>query len=114
MKFTGNNLVLKVLSLMLFVSALLKGWQLVTEPVANNDIWLYRPFLIFVVEFELALAIWLLSGVFKKAAWLTVLLCFCAFSCIKLYKGLDRRGLVALVSDVNYKFPQTTIISTVM
>lgn len=40
------------------------------------------------VEFELALGIWLLSGLFKKAAWLTVLLCFSAFSLITLYKGI--------------------------
>ncbi len=40
------------------------------------------------VDFELALGIWLLSGLFKKAAWLTALLCIFAFSLITLYKGI--------------------------
>ncbi|MCK4823290.1 hypothetical protein KA005_46485, partial [bacterium] len=61
---------------------------MLTDPVANNDIWSYRPFLILTVEFELALAIWLLSGLFKKAAWLATLLCFSVFSAITLYKGI--------------------------
>jgi hypothetical protein len=84
----GSGILLRILGFLLLAGAVLKGWQLVTEPVANQDIWSYRPFLIFVVEFELALAVWLLSGVFKKAVWLTVLLCFCTFSFITLYKGL--------------------------
>ncbi len=78
----------KIFPIALLIAAVLKGWQLLTEPVANNDIWSYRPFLILSVEFELALAIWLLSGLFKKAAWLATLLCFSAFSAITLYKGI--------------------------
>jgi len=87
MKLASNTL-LKVLGLLLLTGAVLKGWQLLTEPLANNDIWSNRLFLIFVVEFELALAIWLLSGLFKKAAWLVSLLCFSLFSMITLYKGI--------------------------
>ncbi|MFC1676516.1 protein disulfide isomerase family protein [Planctomycetota bacterium] len=84
-----SDIVLKLLGLLLLTGAVLKGWQLLTEPVANNTIWSYRPFLILVVEFELALAIWLLSGLFKKAAWLVTLGCFSLFSLITLYKGLS-------------------------
>jgi thiol-disulfide isomerase/thioredoxin len=40
------------------------------------------------VEFELAMGIWLLSGVFKRLAWLAGLLCFGLFCCVTLYKGL--------------------------
>ncbi len=83
----ASNIVVKILAIALLTAAVLKGWQLLTEPVANNDIWSYRPFLILTVEFELALAIWLLSGLFKKAAWLATLLCFSVFSAITLYKG---------------------------
>jgi len=83
-----NDIVLKLLGILLLTAAILKGWQLLTEPVANNDIWSYRPFLIFTVEFEIALGIWLLSGLFKKAVWLAGLLCFGLFSCITLYKGI--------------------------
>jgi hypothetical protein len=87
MKAVSNTL-LKLLGILLLIAAVLKGWQLITEPVANNRIWTYRPFLILTVEFELALGIWLLSGLFKKAAWLAALLCFSVFSAITLYKGI--------------------------
>ena len=82
----ASDIVMKLLAALLLTAAVLKGWQLLTEPVANSDIWSYRPFLILTVEFELALGIWLLSGLFKKAAWLAALLCFSAFSAITLYK----------------------------
>ncbi len=55
MKAVSNTL-LKLLGILLLIAAVLKGWQLLTEPVANTDIWSYRPFLILTVEFELALA----------------------------------------------------------
>jgi len=84
----ASNIVVKILAIALLTAAVLKGWLLLTEPVANNDIWSYRPFLILTVEFELALGIWLLSGLFKKAAWLATLLCFSVFSAITLYKGI--------------------------
>lgn len=82
------DIVTKLLAALLLVAAVLKGWQLLTEPAANNDIWTYRPFLILTVEFELALGIWLLSGLFKKAAWLATIVCFSLFSMITLYKGI--------------------------
>jgi hypothetical protein len=84
----ANNILLKALGILLLTAAILKGWQLLTEPVANNNIWSYRPFLILTIEFELALAIWLLSGLFKKAAWLAAISCFSLFSMITFYKGL--------------------------
>ena len=68
---SASDIVLKLLGLLLLTGAVMKGWQLLTEPVANSDIWSYRPFLILVVEFEIALGIWLLSGLFKRLAWLT-------------------------------------------
>jgi hypothetical protein len=40
-----NKAVLKVLGLLLVVAAVLKGHQLLTEPVANSSIWTYRPVL---------------------------------------------------------------------
>jgi hypothetical protein len=87
MKF-ANSILMKGLGILLLTAAILKGWQLLTEPVANSDIWSYRPFLILTVEFELALAIWLLSGLFKNAAWLASWLCFSFFSMVTFYKGV--------------------------
>jgi hypothetical protein len=85
---TAGSVVLRLLGLLLLVTAFLKGWQLLAEPAANDDIWSYRPFLILQVEFELALGLWLVSGLFKRAAWLACLVCFSTFSAVTLYKGI--------------------------
>ena len=84
----ASNIVLRLLGVLLLAAAVMKGWQLLREPVANSDIWSYRPFLILTVEFELGLGIWLVSGLFKKCAWLAALACFCVFSVVTLYKGI--------------------------
>ena len=85
---SGNDIVLKVLGFLLLVAAILKGHELLTTPVAGKDLWSWRPFLILTVEFELALSIWLLSSLLKKAAWLASLLCFSSFSVITFYKAV--------------------------
>lgn len=87
-----SNLVLKALGMLLLLAAVLKGYELLTVPVADSDIWSNRYFLIFTVEFELALGIWLLSGLFKRAAWLVALGCFSLFCCVTLYKALAGYG----------------------
>jgi hypothetical protein len=84
----ANNILLKALAVLLLTAAIMKGWQLLTEPMSNKDIWTNRAFLILTVEFEIALGIWLLSGLFKKAAWLAAITCFSLFSFITLYKAL--------------------------
>jgi len=87
-RFSASDIVLKVVGLLLVTAAVLKGHELLTVPLANKDLWSWRPFLIFQVEFELALGIWLLSGLFKRLAWLAALTCFGLFSAVTLYKGL--------------------------
>ena len=84
----ANNILLKALAVLLLTGAIMKGWQLLTEPMSNKDIWTNRAFLILTVEFEIALGIWLLSGLFKKGAWLAAITCFSLFSFITLYKAL--------------------------
>lgn len=86
---SASDIVLKLLGILLLTSAVLKGWQLLTEPMVSNDIWTSRGFLILTVELEIALGIWLLSGLFKKVAWLATISCFSLFSFITLYKGLS-------------------------
>lgn len=85
----ANNILLKILGLLLIIAAVMKGWQLLTEPVANKDIWTNRAFLIFTVEFELALGIWLLSGIFRKLSWLSATACFTVFTILTLYKAVN-------------------------
>ena len=47
---TANDIVLKVLGALLIVAGALKGRQLLTEPVANNSIWTWRPFMVLQVD----------------------------------------------------------------
>jgi len=84
----ANDIVTSLLGVLLIIAAVLKGWQLLSEPMVDDSIWTSRPFLILQVEFELALAIWLLSGLFKKAAWVAAISCFGVFSFVTLYKGI--------------------------
>ena len=47
---TAIDIVLKVLGALLIVAGALKGWQLLTEPVANNSIWTWRSFMVLQVD----------------------------------------------------------------
>ena len=76
MKLSANDIILRLLGVLLLVATVLKGWQLMTEPVANSSIWTMRWFLIVQVEMELFLGLWLLSGLFRKLVWLVGLGCF--------------------------------------
>jgi len=87
-QLSGSDAVLRILGLLLLTAAVLKGHELLTVPVANRGLWTWRPFLIFQAECELALGLWLLSGLFKRLAWLATLLCFGLFCCVTLYKSL--------------------------
>jgi len=83
-----SDLVLRSLGGLLVTAALLKGHELLTLPVANTDLWSYRPFLIFQVECELALGLWVLSGLWKRLAWRVSLLCFGLFCGVTLVRAL--------------------------
>ncbi|MCY2927556.1 MAG: hypothetical protein NT031_19375, partial [Planctomycetota bacterium] len=76
------------LGLLLLVAAGLEGYRLVTEPTAEKDVFSYRWVLMGVVEFEILLGIWLLTGVYKRLAWLVTLTCFAVFTGVTLTKGL--------------------------
>ncbi len=88
LRSTTCEIILKALGVLLIVAALLKGHQLMTEPVVDRNIWSYRPFLIFQVESELALGIWLSSKLFGRIAWFVAVLCFGLFCCVTFYKAL--------------------------
>ena len=82
-----RRLIFPLVGVVLLVAALLKGQELLTVPSANHDIWTYRPFLVFQVVFELILAVWILSGLWKQATWCVTAACFFVFSCVTCYKG---------------------------
>lgn len=88
LRHTFSRWILRGLGLLLVTAAMLKGHELLTLPVANKDLWSYRPFLILQVELELALGLWLLSGLFKRLTWKITLACFGLFCNVTLYKAL--------------------------
>lgn len=75
-----------VLGLVLLTAAILKGWQLATEPTLEKGLLTSRWVLITGVEVEWLLSFWLLSGLRKRVVWWAVLACFIAFAGISLYK----------------------------
>jgi len=85
----GFDVVRAVLGCILLTAAVLKGWELATEPVANDSIFSYRWSLTAQVEVELFLALWLLSGLYRRQVWWAALVGFAFFSCVTLYKGLS-------------------------
>ena len=85
----ASDVVLRILGVLLLATVMLKGHELLTTPVANTDMWSYRPFLILQVEFELGMGIWLISGLFKRLSWLVTALCFTLFSGVTLYQGIS-------------------------
>ena len=89
LNITGFDVVRVVLALILLVAAALKAHQLATEPVANNGIFSYRWSLMAMVEFEIVLGLWLLSGLHKRLVWFVSTSCFSLFTCITLYKALS-------------------------
>ncbi|MCH8193230.1 MAG: hypothetical protein IIA65_04335 [Planctomycetes bacterium] len=84
-----NEVVLKTLGTLFFVAAALKGYHLMSQPTANQDLWSYRLFSVFQVELELVMAIWLWSNVFRRAVWLAAFACFWVFSAFTFYRALS-------------------------
>ena len=69
---TANDIVLKALGALLIVAGTLIGWQLLTEPVANNNIWTWRPFMALQVDkdwFVTTPAVALLTDGQVTSAW---------------------------------------------
>jgi len=75
--------------LLLLIAAGLKAYDLATSPILGAGILQSRWFLIGVVEFELLLGLWLLSGVYPAHAWAVSLGCFLCFGCVTLHKALS-------------------------
>jgi len=73
----------------LLSAAVLKGYQLSTEPVGAGGILSNRWLLAVGVEIEIILAAWLLSGFQKRLSWQVAGAVFAVFSMITLYKGVS-------------------------
>jgi hypothetical protein len=108
-RLSVGAIVLKILGLLLLTAAVLKGHELLTVPIANRGFWSWRPFLIFQVEFELALALWLLSGIYQSLAWLAGLLCFALFCGVTLVESLTGATSCGCFGAVHVR-PLTTLL----
>lgn len=74
--------------LVFLIASILKTHQLLTEPILSKGFWESWEFFLIQIPLELGLAIWLLSGLFRKAAWLIGLVSFFCFIFVTLQKGI--------------------------
>lgn len=77
-----------IAGLVLIVASILKAHQLLSEPIISTGFWESWAFFVIQIPLELGLGIWLVSGLFKKAAWLIVLMAFALFIGVTLQKTL--------------------------
>ena len=84
----NNRIAMTVAGLVLLIATILKSHQLLTEPILSDGFWESWEFFLIQIPLELGLAIWLLSGLFRKAGWLIATLAFGMFIGITLHKGL--------------------------
>ncbi len=76
------------LGLLLLAAAGMKVHELLTYPTFGSG-WLdARWAQIAVVEFELFLGLWLLSGLFPRLLWSAAVACFSGFGLVALYRGI--------------------------
>jgi hypothetical protein len=76
-----------VVGVLLLAAAGLKVHGVATAPVSPAGIFSTAVFQVCLIEFELFVGLWLLSGARPIAAWLTTLLAFSAFAGVSLYQG---------------------------
>ena len=84
----ANKIVMTVVGLVLITTSILKSHQLLTEPIMSKGFWESWLFFVIQIPLELGLGIWLVSGLFRKTAWLLAMLAFGVFIGITLQKGL--------------------------
>ncbi|MCD4831380.1 MAG: hypothetical protein K8R02_06175 [Anaerohalosphaeraceae bacterium] len=83
-----NIIVMNIAGLFLLIAVVLKSQQLLSEPIMSKGFWESWEFFLVQIPLELGLAIWLLSGLFRKAAWLITTISFGGFIAVTLAKAL--------------------------
>ena len=81
--------------LFLIVAALLKAKQITTFHVGADGFWESWLFYVIQIPLEIGLGVWLLSGLFRKAAWLLGTLAYFGFIVVtgyKVYTGAESCG----------------------
>lgn len=82
----ANRIITVVTGLVLIVAAVLKTHQLLTEPIISKGFWESWEFFLIQIPLELGLGIWLVCGLFRKAAWILAVLAFGLFIGVTAYK----------------------------
>jgi len=77
-----------VAGVVLIVAGALKVHQLLTEPIVTSGFWESRTFFLIQIPLELGLGVWLVCGLFRKAARLAGVMAYGLFSLITLRTGL--------------------------
>ena len=83
----ANRIITVITGLVLIVAAVLKIHQLLTEPIVSKGFWESWAFFVIQIPLELGLGIWLVCGLFRKAAWIIAVLAFGLFILVTLQKG---------------------------
>jgi hypothetical protein len=87
----ANKIVMTLAGLFLILASILKIHELLVVCIPGwreHGIWESYEFMLVQVPLELCLGIWLVSGLFRKAAWLAGALAFFGFIFVTLYKGV--------------------------
>ena len=81
-----NRIVLTAISLILFFAAFEKINHVLSEPIITPGFCESGEFSVLQIPLLLGLAIWLVSGLFRKAAWMVAVIAFIVFSADTTYK----------------------------
>ncbi len=85
-RFQAYDLVRWLVGVVLLTAAAMKDYQLATGPVAETSLLTSRWFMITAVEFEWALGLCLVGGLWKRQTWWAAVVSFTIFACITAYK----------------------------
>lgn len=72
--------------LLLIIASILKAHQILTVPILVKGFWESWEFFLIQIPLEFGLGIWLVSGLFRKAAWLVGTLAYLGFIFVTLQK----------------------------
>jgi hypothetical protein len=87
----ANKIVMTLGGLVLIIAAVLKAHELLFVCIPGwkeHGIWESYEFTLLQIPLELCLGIWLVSGLFRKAAWLAGMVAYFGFIFVTLYKGV--------------------------
>jgi thiol-disulfide isomerase/thioredoxin len=87
----ANKIVMTLAGLVLIAASILKINEMLVVCIPGwrgHGIWESWEFTLLQIPIELCLGLWLISGLFRKAAWLAGTLAYCGFIFVTLYKGM--------------------------